>query len=88
MRPRPKTRHRSIARTLACCHGGRGFIWRAVKWGTIQLRRFEHASDSRYTPQLLTYRRGAANRRFGPKLGIASFNSIDYGARSIVASLF
>jgi hypothetical protein len=25
--------------------------------------------------QLLTYRCGAANRRFGPKPGIASFNS-------------
>jgi hypothetical protein len=28
--------------------------------------------------QLLTYRCGAANRRFGPTPGIASFNSIDY----------
>ena len=24
-------------------HGGRGFIWRAGKWGTSQLRRFKHA---------------------------------------------
>jgi hypothetical protein len=32
--------------------------------------------------------RGAANRLFGPKPGIASFNSIDYDDRLIVASLF
>jgi hypothetical protein len=34
------------------------------------------------------YRRRAVNRRFGPKPGIASFNSIDYDDRLIVASLF
>ena len=39
-------------------------------------------------PQSLTYRRGAANRRFGPKPGIASFSSIDYDDQLIVASLF
>jgi hypothetical protein len=38
--------------------------------------------------QLLTYHCGAANRRFGPKPGIASFSSIDYDDRLIVASLF
>jgi hypothetical protein len=68
---------------------GRGFIWRAGKYGTSQLHRFKHApgmSASRL--QLLTYRAAQRSARFGPKPGIASFNSIDYGDRLIVASLF
>ncbi len=39
-------------------------------------------------PELLTYRCGAANRRFGPKPGITSFNSIDYDDRLIVHPYF
>jgi len=42
----------------------------------------------RFAPKLPTYRRSAAKRRFGPKPGIASFNSIDDDDRLIVASLF
>ena len=48
-------------------HVGRGFIWRAGKYETSQLHRFKHAPDRSVYFQLLTYRCGAANRRFGQK---------------------
>jgi hypothetical protein len=53
----------------------RGLIWRAGKYGTGQL----HRCRCPLYAQLLTYRRGAANSRFGPladvgaALGLAIF---------------
>ena len=46
-----------------------------------------HQACPLYAP-IADVSRSAANRRFGPKPGIASFNSIDYDDRLIVASLF
>ena len=48
-------------------HGGRGFIWRAGKWGTSQLRRFKHASRHvRLPPNCRRIAAAQRNRRFGP----------------------
>jgi hypothetical protein len=64
-----------MMRASLCRHGVRGSIWRARKYETKSIASFQAGTRQvRYTPNLLTYRCGAANRRFGPESDIALFH--------------
>ena len=56
-------------------HGGRGFIWRAGRGEQVNcVVSSMHQACPLYA-QLLTYRCGAANRRFGPKPEVTAWRA-------------
>jgi hypothetical protein len=58
---------RSVSVRHPCHDCGRGSIWRAGKYGTSQLRRFEHASGMSAIPPIVLQK--SANERSAPENG-------------------